>query len=363
MKVLYIIDGLRKGGKERRFLELIKEVDRINEIEYKIILFHQDIHFELSKNIEQKIIFVQKQSKKSITPFIKIYRIAKSFRPDIIHTWSFMVTVYALYTKLLLKTIVLINSQISDAPVKIPPFTYFLSKVNFLYSNYVLANSQAGLASYKVPKSKAKCIYNGFAASRLNTHRSTKEIRSAFRITSTFVVSMIASFSSSKDYKTYLNAAKKILELRNDITFLCVGGGATLAEFQKQYDVNVYPEIRFLGQLDNVEEIVSISDVGVLATFTEGISNSILEFQAFGVPVVATRCMGNMEIIEHGKNGFLSEPEDVDSLAKYILNLILEPDMKKRMGENAIRVVQSKFNITSMVKEYLETYKTALNKN
>jgi hypothetical protein len=46
MRILFIIDGLRKGGKERRFLELIKEIDKIDEIEYKIILFHQDIHFE-----------------------------------------------------------------------------------------------------------------------------------------------------------------------------------------------------------------------------------------------------------------------------------------------------------------------------
>ncbi|MDA3904511.1 MAG: glycosyltransferase [Bacteroidales bacterium] len=363
MRILFIIDGLRKGGKERRFLELIKEIDKIDEIEYKIILFHQDIHFELSKNIKKKIVFVQKQSKKSITPFIQIYKIAKSFRPDIIHTWSFMVTVYTLYSMLLLKNVVLINSQISDAPIKIAPFTYFLSKLNFLFSKYVLANSQAGLASYQVPKSKAKCIHNGFAASRLKTHRSTNEIRSAFRITSTFVVSMIASFSSSKDYKTYLNAAQKILQLRNDITFLCVGGGEELTEFQNQYHINVYPEIRFLGQLDNVEEIVSISDVGVLATFTEGISNSILEFQAFGVPVVATRCMGNMEIIEHGMNGFLCEPEDVDSLAKYILNLILEPDLKRIMSENAIRVVQSKFSITNMVEENIAIYKTALKNN
>jgi glycosyltransferase involved in cell wall biosynthesis len=361
MRILYIIDGLRKGGKERRFLELIKEIDKIDDIEYKIILFHRDIHFELSNNIENNILFVRKESKKSIVPFMRIFRIVKSFRPDIIHTWSFMVTVYTLYSKLLLKDIVLINSQISDAPIKITPFVFFLSKLNFMFSKYVIANSRAGLASYKVPESKAKCIYNGFAASRLKTDRSIKEIRTDYRITSAFVVAMIASFSSSKDYKTYLEAAKKILAIRSDITFLCVGGGQTLSQFQEQYDINAYRGIRFLGQLDNVEEIVSISDVGVLATFTEGISNSILEFQAFGVPVVATKCMGNMEIIDHGKNGFLCEQEDDDSLAKYILSLIHESDLKRIMSENAIRIVHNKFNISSMVEKYVQTYKIALN--
>jgi glycosyltransferase involved in cell wall biosynthesis len=62
-------------------------------------------------------------------------------------------------------------------------------------------------------------------------------------------------------------------------------------------------------------------------------------------------------------NGFLCEPEDVDSLAKYILNLILEPDLKRIMSENAIRVVQSKFSITNMVEENIAIYKTALKNN
>jgi glycosyltransferase involved in cell wall biosynthesis len=82
-----------------------------------------------------------------------------------------------------------------------------------------------------------------------------------------------------------------------------------------------------------VESYINVMDVCVLATFTEGISNSVMEYMALGKPVVATEGGGTGELVRSGETGFLVKPSDPGMMAGKIEELISDEELRKRMGE------------------------------
>ena len=123
MRILFFIDGLKSGGKERRLIELLKYLEIVGQ-DYHVVLIHREIFFGSDLLSSGKLTFVSKKSKKSIKPFIEFYKLCKVYKPDIIHTWSSMVAFYSLPT-VILQRLCLINSQISDAPDRINRLSFF----------------------------------------------------------------------------------------------------------------------------------------------------------------------------------------------------------------------------------------------
>jgi glycosyltransferase involved in cell wall biosynthesis len=134
---------------------------------------------------------------------------------------------------------------------------------------------------------------------------------------------MFATFSSFKDYESYTNAAIKVLDRRNDTTFLAVGDGI-FTKYLKKVPSKYSHLFLFLGLQKNVESLMNICDIGVLASFTEGISNSLIELMALGKPVIATGSGGTKELIQHGMNGYLLLAQKPEKLANSIFKLLEE---------------------------------------
>jgi glycosyltransferase involved in cell wall biosynthesis len=356
MKVLYIIDGVRKGGKERRFLELIRNLESSGSITYQIVMFHTEIEYYIDNIIRKKIIYVRKNNRKSIRPFCDIIRIVWRFQPDIIHTWSSMVTFYSLPSIILTKA-KLVNSQVSDAPNLRDTTIFFrlITFTNFAFSSTVVSNSNSGLDSYRLNTSKAKCVYNGFDFRRLASIDSIDIVKKKYLIKTDYVIGMVATFSASKDYTTFLKAAQILLQVNSNITFLCIGGGDD-SKFKKFVSDNMLSNVLFLGKCDNVESIMNVCNIGILSTFTEGISNALLEFCALGIPVIASNCRGNAEIVLDSHNGFLFEQGNIFELAYKINILINDATLRQEMGANGVEMVKNKFGIDRMVNEFQEIY-------
>jgi len=314
MKVIFFIESLHSGGKERLLLELCKGL-------------------------------------------VKFYKICKSYEPDIIHVWGNMVAIYSILAKVILK-IPLVNNQIVNAPLKIKKglLSY---KTTFLFSDIIVANSYAGLDAYNAPKDKSIVIYNGIDLNRLKNTTSPLKIRGKFGITSKFVVGMLATFSRTKDYTTYILAAKDILKKNKDVTFLCIGSGDD-KNFKKIVDSQLYNKIKFLGFQDDVESILNICDIGVLSTFTEGISMAIMEFMTLGKPVVATDGGGTKELIVDGETGLLVRPRSKEELSAKIEFLLQNEKKAVSMGIKGKKRIQENFSLKKMVENYIRLYESTI---
>ncbi len=358
MKILFFIENLGPGGKERRLTELIYDLVKNHGYECTIVLTKLEIHYDKLRNINIQPIIIEKTHKKDLSIFYKFYKIAKQLKPDIIHVWGNLAATYAIPAKLFLK-IPLINNQITDAPCfsKIN-FNY---KVNFFFSDKIIANSEAGLKSYNVKKTEGLVIYNGFDFNRIKNITDRETLKNRLNIHSKFVIGMVATFSLSKDYQTYIDAALKILEYNQDISFLCIGSGDNQM-YKNQIPKKFEDKIKFTGAIKDVESLINICDIGVLTSFGEGISNAILEFMALSKPVIATNLGATSELIEDDISGFLINESAVQELENYLLLLINDDKRRQQMGERGFEIVNQKFGMKRMTDEFLSVYEKIIKK-
>lgn len=171
---------------------------------------------------------------------------------------------------------------------------------------------------------------------------------------------MIGAFQDRKDYQTYLRAAKMLLVGNKDLIFLTIGEGDLLKEMMEYVREGYEGRIIFTGSRKDIESIIQIVDIGVLATNSkvhgEGISNAILEFMAQAKPVIASKGGGTAEIVEDGETGFLFESRDPNDLVQYIQKLVSKPDLASRMGSKGKKKIKNCFEIDDMIESYKNVY-------
>jgi glycosyltransferase involved in cell wall biosynthesis len=363
MKILFFTDILRAGGKERRIIELIKSLIQ-QGILCEIVVMSRDIQYPLIYQLGIPIHFMTYKIKKDPSPFWRFYKLCKSVKPDIVHSWSPMCTYYALPTVKSMGIKIIIN-QIVNSPGYIKPFSknWFANNITFPFVDMIVANSNAGLKDYHPPIHKSLCIHNGFDFARIKDIKDIDVIRKLYNVRTPFVVCMVASMGASKDYDSYFQAAQLILKKRHDITFLAVGDGPNKQSLQDSILVENLSYIRFLGKQTNVEEIMNICNIGVLSTYTEGISNAILEFMALGKPVIATDGGGTNEIISDGKTGFLVPPRSPQRIAEKIEFLLENLNEIVTMGTAGKIKVEQEFSLDRMNRDFIALYEQLLSGN
>jgi len=368
MKILFLLDCLIAGGKERRSLELMKGIKANPDIEFELVLMSKEIHYKDVFDLDIPIHYLIRSTKKDISIFNKFYKLCKEFRPDIVHCWDSMTAVYALPACKLLN-IKLVNGMVIDTPVKQNIFNkeWFRAQLTFPFSTKVIGNSNAGLKAYKAPKKKSSCIYNGLDLKRfvnLTQPAIMKEEILGEDADSVFIAGMVAAFAERKDYTTLIKGAIKMVSENARIRFVLVGDGPKFEEVKSNVPASLLSKIIFLGKRSDVESIINIFDVGILLTNSkvhgEGISNSIIEYMALGKPVIASRGGGTNEVIIDEHNGYLIDAENEDQLIEKIELLYKNKVLATALGTAGLNLVHEKFDLKIMTKNYLNTYNQLL---
>jgi glycosyltransferase involved in cell wall biosynthesis len=358
IKILFFIDVFRAGGRERRLLELIKGLKKTSNFECEIVLTEKEVHYKELLKTDIKIYYIERKFiSKDPWLFYLFYNICKNSKPDIIHVWGNMPAFYAIPAKVFLG-IPMINSQISDAP-RLKKGELIYSKLNFLFSNLIISNSKAGLEAYKAPKFKSKVIYNGFDFNRLNNLTEPLTVKREFNINTKTIIGMVASFSTKKDYLTYIKSANVILKDNDDITFLCVGDNVDDSDtnYLDLISTENKEKIKFLGKQNNVESIMNICDIGILTTFTEGISNSLMEFMALAKPIIVSEGGGTKELVLDNETGFIIRTKSECDLIEKIEFLLKNKEISIQFGKNGKKRILDEFNIDKMISEFIVEYK------
>ncbi len=364
-KILFFIGSLKSGGKERRLIELLVYLEKCAQVEMMVVVTADIVDFPYFFELDVDYKIIKKSLKKAdITICYKFYKICEDFKPDIIHTWGAVQTFYTLPT-VLTRKIPLVNSQITSAP---PPGTidvwsWLMDRVNFKFSNIITSNSKAGLRSFKPPMGKSRVIYNGINLNRFENLPEKMCVKAKYNITTPYTVVMVASLSRNKDYGLFYRIAERVSKIRNDITF--VGAGAyfeTDPVYRKIKELNgTYPNIIFLGRVEEVEALVNSCDVGVLFSPNgEGISNAIMEYMALSKPVVANDAGGTAELVVNDYNGYLIKEHTEEELTDKILELVNDQQRNLRFGANGRRIIEENFSLAAMGEAFFDVYRQVL---
>lgn len=371
MRILFVIDTLGPGGKERRMTELLKALRQDQGFEFELILMSNDIHYTEILDLGITIHKVIRRSRKDLSVFRSVYRIFRDYRPDIVHCWESMTAVYSAPTCWLLG-IKLVNGMVIDTPVRrnILNKNWLRARLTFPLSSAVVGNSQAGLAAYRAPSGRSACIYNGINLSRFFKLREKSDVRKEIfgqDDDNFFIAGMVAAFDERKDYFTLIRAAIPLCRRHLNLRFALVGEGGFFAEVKDMIPDDLAGKIVLTGKRSDVESVINIFTIGLLLTETnkhgEGISNSIIEYMALAKPVIATMGGGTSEAVIDGETGFLVDPHNPDQIVRRIEDLIKDPVRSRKMGSAGSERVRNVFSITGMVKQYADLYSRLIPKS
>ncbi len=163
-----------------------------------------------------------------------------------------------------------------------------------------------------------------------------------------FVAGIVGRLDPIKDHPTLFRAFARLRESVPEARLLVVGDGPERARLEEEAGEGVI----FLGDRADVPEILRALDVFVLSSRNEGISNTILEAMATGLPVVATDVGGNPELVLEGQTGTLVPAADPAALAAALARYAGDPALGETVGQRARARAVERFSIETMVAGY-----------
>lgn len=213
-----------------------------------------------------------------------------------------------------------------------------------------------------VPTERIKVIYNGEDVLPPVGVEEKCRLRAELGLNEAEpVVGVVGSLYPVKGHKYLLAAIPEILQVHPRTTFLIVGRGDLESALQEEAKRRgLEKRVRFLGFREDVSALLSIMDIFVLPSLSEGLSIALLGAMAGGKPVIATHVGGNPELVVEGETGFLVPPRDSDALATKLLVLLADKDRRSNLGENGRKRVQQSFSFQAMVTKYQELYENCL---
>ena len=176
----------------------------------------------------------------------------------------------------------------------------------------------------------------------------------ACRVTGIYV----GRLEAEKGLETLLQGWAKVFHGRNDAVLLIVGGGSSRADLQSMAEsLGIASQIRFLGATGVVEKYLQLADFGVLTSLHEGLSNTLLEYMAAGLPVLGSRVSGTEDFVINGQTGWLFSPGDIEAFADSLLHASnAGAEELCKLGQQAREFVVGRASIAAVVDQLLLVY-------
>jgi len=179
----------------------------------------------------------------------------------------------------------------------------------------------------------------------------------------TRLIALVATLKEQKGHRYLIRALASIVPQHPDLHVLFIGDGELKEELQDQVNrLNLGGHIHFLGNRHDVPELLAASDLFVLPSLWEGLSMALLEAMATGLPVVASKLSGTVQVITPNESGILVPPGDTRQLVQAIEQLLNDPTLAQAMGTAARRRVAEEFSAQKQANEHLALYHRLLQK-
>jgi glycosyltransferase involved in cell wall biosynthesis len=289
-----------------------------------------------------------------------VARVAADHRADVIHAHHYSPFVYSAIARLWrpnLRVVFTEHGRLSDAPPsakrKIANSVLSLAPARVFT---VSADLKAHVVAEGFPGSRVGVLYNGIDVGPLPTAEDRRRVRESLGLPDdTLVVGTVARLDPVKDLDTLVRATVAA-GAQTPTTLLVIGDGSERRHLEQlTASLGATAQIRFLGHRDDARSLLAGCDVYANSSISEGISLTILEAMAAGLPVVATRVGGTPEILDDSC-GRLVPARDPEAFANMLVELASRPAERAKLGRAARARVETRFTIERMVGEYREAY-------
>lgn len=348
-KIIHLIQSLDSGGCENI---LLRTLPLLGEFEHVIITLKN--RGEMAENFEKKNIPVKNIGQRSFFDFFSYRRLLKTvkgMKPDLVVTYLFHAdAIGRLFLQAFTRKKIIPFLRTTYNHPKYRKARIFEKLTRYFVKHY-LANSESVKNYYikniGVPREKITVIPNGIDVAYYQSLERNENLRIEFDINpDETAIICVANLHINKGHQYLLEAFEEVYKDNQKTKLLLVGDGEEKKNLLEQIeDYDSKNNILFLGKRNDVPEFLKISDIFVLPTLFEGMSNAIIEAMAAGVPVITTDIPENRDLIENEKTGILFPVKNIHRLIEAIKSLMTDPDLRKQLGQNSRQSIEKKFNI------------------
>jgi len=369
IRIMHVVDGLGQGGMENGLENLIERLDpkRFEHVVYAVRQLGPTVD-----RIPKERVRVMYLGKKD-TDLLQVGALVRGIRevsPDIVHSrnWG---AVEAVVAGKWTRSCAVVHSEHgieSDPNAKEPWRRRCFRRLAFQLADQVVSVSyqlrdlharRTGFAAHRIT-----VIHNGVDNRRFYPDSEARaRVRQELGIASDgFCIGSVGNLFPVKDQMTLLQAIQKVAGALTNWRLLVIGDGPELPKLDSFTNAHLEwrGRVSFLGASSRVLEMLNAMDLYVLPSISEGISNSLLEAMAIGLPVVATATGGNPEVVLDGESGMLFPVGSSERLAEILLKLQAGKDLRAQLGQRALRRVTENFSIDSMVRNYARMYESLM---
>ena len=293
-----------------------------------------------------KILDVESKSPKTLaTNFRILCSIVKKHKIDIIHTHHRMAAFYARLLK------------------------YLFPKIKHVYTAHNIFDNRLKLYKYSVQGARVIAVGEGVSKhlkkdlgvnsliiyNAIHENDDTSKVKQIVDCPET-KIGFIGRLSEQKGL-AYLIEAIKLLDKEKIHLFIVGDGDLKDKLLQKVQNLGIADKITFLGYRKDTTAIINSCDFMVMPSLYEGLPLTLIEYFQNGKTLVGTTIPGIKEVVTQEKSGLLVEPGDASGLAKEILRLSADAELRSKLEEQAKKIYKEKFSYSNFKTKYLEVYR------
>lgn len=342
-KVAFYIGSLHKGGAERVFVNLAEYF--LNQ-DYQVLMvtqYQKEDEYELAEGIDRIIsdITPQETTDSRFVNFWrrmgKLHRIWKQEKPDLVLSCAgknnFVTIVSTMFTKT--RPIV---SVVGEAKEEYPgKLMRMLANLLFPHAAGVVLQTERSRSFFSKQVGRTAVI--------LPNSLNPLFIRPSFQGEREKRIVSVGRLDANKNHEMMIRTFAKLAAKYPEYTLTIYGDGELRSHLEKLIDSLELSDRAFLpGVILNVADEIESASLFLLTSYSEGVSNALIEAMALGLPVIATDVPsgGTVELIAHGENGWIIPAGDVAALEKAMDKLLSDRELAENLGAQA-RKVQERF--------------------
>jgi sugar transferase (PEP-CTERM/EpsH1 system associated) len=368
--VVHVIYSLGTGGLENG---LVNVINRTPQDRYQHAIICLTTAEEFAQRITVpgvRVLELYKKEGHDWGMYRRLLKILRELRPDIIHTRN-LAALDVQVLGLLLPGVRRVHGEhgrdIYDLEGKNWKYRQLRKFMRLFVDRYIAVSRDLEvwlLQSIGVRRQRVHQIYNGVDSEKFRPRKGERpQVFPTAMSTdaSSVVIGSVGRLVEVKDQQLILRAVSLMLEQapewRRRLRIALVGDGPLRVALERQIDqLGLTGLVWLAGNRDDIPTLLQAMDLFVLPSLGEGISNTILEAMAAGLPVIATDVGGNRELVKEGVNGRLFPVGDAMALCA-ILNQLVENDVERHtMGRESVQFVRQRFDWNQTVAEYLHVY-------
>lgn len=372
--IAHVIYRLDVGGLENGLVNLINHMPP-GRFRHAIICLTD--HTEFRRRIERddvQLFALDKPPGNSLLTQVKLWRLLMKLRPAVIHTRN-LAALECTLAAFLAGVPVRIHGEhgrdVGDLDGSNPRFQRMRRLFKPFVHHYIALSRDLEKYLHErvhVPDARVTQLFNGVDTQLFHPAALRREPlpRAEFAPENAVVIGTVGRMQAVKDQLTLVRAFARLLRMAPSdgppTRLVMVGDGPMYESIAAAVAEEGIAEYVWLaGERNDVPEIMRALDIFVLPSLAEGISNTILEAMASGLPVVATSVGGNPELVEPECTGALVPSGDVQAMADALRRYCREPTERKKQGRQARRVAEHRYSMATMVSGYLSVYDRMLN--